>query len=238
MLSLHVVSHLPHILRFGPVRRQPALPISKETTPMLPELTTTGIRIMSELPWGTHFCYFYETKQDLLDACVPFFQAGLENREFCFWVVYSPLTEADALQALRKSIPALNHHLAEGGLEIFVHPDPFFDGDFPEPRATIRYLGGKLERALARDYTGMRAAGSPACLQKGKHRVFPSIRAGAEQVGGEPPRDRAMPSSAGGKQRRGNPGRGANTPVRDSPGVWAIGRSWNLPRPDPPRHKS
>ncbi len=29
---------------------------------MLPELTTTGISIMSELPWRTHFCRFYETR--------------------------------------------------------------------------------------------------------------------------------------------------------------------------------
>ena len=133
---------------------------------MPPELTTTGISVMGEIPQGTHFCYFYETKQDLLDASVPFFQAGLENREFCLWIVYTPITEADALRALRESIPSLDGHLAEGRIEIFVHPEPLFDGDIPEPSASVRYLDEKLGEALRRGYAGMRVARSPACLQK------------------------------------------------------------------------
>ena len=32
-----------------------------------PSLRKTGIRVMSEMPWGTHICVFYETKEDLLD---------------------------------------------------------------------------------------------------------------------------------------------------------------------------
>jgi PAS domain S-box-containing protein len=172
MLFLHVVSHLPHASRLGRVRRSPALPISKEVIVMLPELATTGFSVMGDMPWGTHFCYFYETKQDLLEASVPFFQAGLENREFCLWIVYTPVTEADALQALRESIPDLDRHLAEGAMEIFVHPEPLFDGDFPEPRASVLYLDEKLDHALARGYGGMRVAGSPACLQKASTEYF------------------------------------------------------------------
>ena len=139
---------------------------------MLPEPTTTGFRVMGDLPWGTHFCYFYENKQDLIDASVPFFQAGLENHEFCSWGVSAPVTEADALHALRESIPGLDRHLAEGAMEIVVYPKPLFDGDFPEPRASLRCLREKLDDALARGYTGMRVAGSPACLQKASTEYF------------------------------------------------------------------
>lgn len=28
------------------------------------------IRVIGDVPWGTHFCCFYETKQDLLDTLV------------------------------------------------------------------------------------------------------------------------------------------------------------------------
>ena len=138
---------------------------------MLSKLTT-GITSTGDMPQGTHFCYFYETKQDLLDASVPFFRAGLENREFCLWIVCTPITEADALQALRESIPALDRHLAEGRLEIFVHPEPLFDGDIPEPRASVRSLHEKLGDALARGYAGMRVAGSPACLHGANAETF------------------------------------------------------------------
>ena len=63
------------------------------------ELRKTGISVVGTLPWGTHFCHFYETQQDLLDTLVLYFKAGLENKEFCLWVVSRPLTveEASAL---------------------------------------------------------------------------------------------------------------------------------------------
>ena len=50
-------------------------------------LRPTGLSVIGAMPWGTHFCHFYETKQDLLDMLVPYFKAGLENKEFCLWVV-------------------------------------------------------------------------------------------------------------------------------------------------------
>ncbi len=31
------------------------------------ELRKTGIEVIGDVPWGTHFCQFYETAQDLLD---------------------------------------------------------------------------------------------------------------------------------------------------------------------------
>jgi PAS domain S-box-containing protein len=136
--------------------------ILEEVSAMVPGAVTTGINLMGDLPWGTHFCYFWETKQDLLDASAAFFQAGLQNHEFCLWIVNQPITEADALQALRPSIPALDRHIAEGEIEVVVHPE----GEILEPRANVRPLQEKLRRALARGYAGMRVAGSPNCLQQ------------------------------------------------------------------------
>jgi hypothetical protein len=65
------------------------------------ELRNTGISVIGDVPWGTHFCYFYETTQDLLDTLVPFFMAGLKSKEFCLWIisVSEPLTLEDAKRA-------------------------------------------------------------------------------------------------------------------------------------------
>jgi hypothetical protein len=52
--------------------------------------TPSGIRAVGDLPWGTHFCQFYEDRNDLADALVPFFKAGLENNEKCLWVTSEP----------------------------------------------------------------------------------------------------------------------------------------------------
>ena len=53
------------------------------------ELRKTGISVVGDMPWGIHFCCFYETKEDLLDILVLYFKVGLENNEFCLWVISS-----------------------------------------------------------------------------------------------------------------------------------------------------
>jgi hypothetical protein len=67
---------------------------------MVTRLRKTGIGVVDSLPWGTHLCQFYETKQDLLDVLVPYFKAGLHNNEMCVWVTSAPLEEAEAREAL------------------------------------------------------------------------------------------------------------------------------------------
>src|SRR5260370_32754014 len=70
-------------------------------------LRPTGIDGVGLRPWGTHFCHFYETADDLLDTLVPYFRAGLESREFCVSVIADPLTEADARRALGHTVTSL-----------------------------------------------------------------------------------------------------------------------------------
>jgi hypothetical protein len=43
------------------------------------EVRDTGITAIGDVPWGTHFCQFYQDKQDLVDILVPYFKAGLEK---------------------------------------------------------------------------------------------------------------------------------------------------------------
>ena len=63
---------------------------------MTTQLRKTGISVIGDMPWGTLFCHFYETKEDLLDTLVLYFKVGLESREFCVWVVSEPMTEGRA----------------------------------------------------------------------------------------------------------------------------------------------
>ena len=87
---------------------------------MSTELRKTGISVVGDMPWGTHFCHFYETKQDLLDTLVPYFKTGLESKEFCVWVVSNSelITVDDAKEALARAVPDLERHLADENIEI------------------------------------------------------------------------------------------------------------------------
>src|SRR5438034_9622188 len=73
---------------------------------MTTALRNTGIEPVGEMPWGTHFCHFYETRDDLLETLLPFFKAGLEAGEFCAWVVSEPLTEEEVCRTLAGPVPA------------------------------------------------------------------------------------------------------------------------------------
>jgi hypothetical protein len=42
--------------------------------------------LVSELPWGTHACHFYQTQSDVLDIFAPYFKAGLSKNHYCIWI--------------------------------------------------------------------------------------------------------------------------------------------------------
>jgi PAS domain S-box-containing protein len=129
-------------------------------------LRKTGIGILGDLPWGTHVCHFYETKQDLLDVLIPYFQAGLENNEFCVWAVLDPLNEEEAKSALAHVFPQADRRIAAGDIEIVPYDQWYLPGGSFDVE---RVLGAELERlsqALARGYAGMRLNGNEAWLTK------------------------------------------------------------------------
>jgi len=130
------------------------------TPAQVSSLRKTGIGLVGDTPWGTHICVFYETKQDLLDAAVHYFEAGLHSNEFCVWAISDPITEREAMDALACAIPDFDRHLAAGQIELLQGSDWYLKGDeFDLQRIT----GGwheKLSAALARGYDGMRVSGN------------------------------------------------------------------------------
>jgi PAS domain S-box-containing protein len=135
-------------------------------------LRKTGIDAVGELPWGTHFCHFYATKEDLIDILIPYFKAGLESRELCMWVVFDPLKEEDAIAALRAAVPGADRHLETGDIEILPYSQWYLkDGTF-DVRRVIHGWKEKLARALANGYDGMRVNGNEAWLTEKDWKEF------------------------------------------------------------------
>jgi signal transduction histidine kinase len=136
------------------------------------ELRETGISLLGKMPWGTHLCHFYETNRDLLDAMVPYFKTGLESNEFCLWVVSDPLSEEEARSALRLAVPDLDQHLADRRMEIISHCEWYLkEGRFDLHRV-IAGWDQKLEDALTRGFSGMRASGNTSWIQEEDWRAF------------------------------------------------------------------
>src|SRR6202022_2688405 len=133
---------------------------------MTTEMRKTGVDLVGDMPWGTHFCLFYETTADLLETTVSYCKAGLENQEFCLWVVAEPLAVEEATRALEQAVPDLDKYLSDHSIEIVAARDWYFpDGQFDLNRV-IAGWNEKLASASARGYAGVRVTGDTAWLKK------------------------------------------------------------------------
>jgi hypothetical protein len=128
---------------------------------MASQLRKTGISVVGDVPWGTHFCHFYETKEDLLDTLVPYFKAGLESKEFCVWVVSNSelIKTAEAKEALAQAVPDFNRHLSDENIEILDGLDWYLEEEVFNLERVTRAWDAKLKRALARGHAGLRVSG-------------------------------------------------------------------------------
>ena len=135
------------------------------THPSAKPLRSTGLDVLGDRPWGSHFCLFFDTKSDLLEILVPYFKAGLTQNEFCFWVLAAPLNEDDARYALKQAIPASDRHLIDRHMEFMPAEDCYLsDGAFDLDRVTSEW-GARLNGALSAGYEGIRVTGSTGWLE-------------------------------------------------------------------------
>jgi transcriptional regulator with PAS, ATPase and Fis domain len=145
------------------------------TSPQLksaPKLRRTGIGVVGDVPWGTHFFLFYEAKEDLLETLVPYFCAGLEDGEFCMWIVPEPLTQEEALAALRRTIPGFDRYRDEPNMELVQGHEWYLHDNQLDVAMVARKWDQKLDYALSHGYSGLRLAGSTAWLAKKDWKEF------------------------------------------------------------------
>ena len=133
---------------------------------MATEMRKTGIDVVGDMLWGTHFCLFYETTEDLLHTLVSYCKVGLESQEFCLWVVAEPLTEEEARHGLQQAVPDLDRYLADHSIEIVLASDWYLPGGMFDLQRVTSGWHEKLARALASGYDGVRVTGDTAWLKK------------------------------------------------------------------------
>jgi signal transduction histidine kinase len=163
---------------------QPAAPPhwGPGTTALATEMRKTGIDVLGDMPWGTHFCVFYETKADLLDTLIPYCKSGLEGDEFCLWVVAEPLTIEEATDALKDAVPDIDRYLADSSIEIVSARDWYLQGGTFDLKRVTSGWHEKLVRASARRYAGLRVTGDTAWLGKKDWKDFCAYEEGLNQA--------------------------------------------------------
>jgi PAS domain-containing protein/signal transduction histidine kinase len=126
----------------------------------------TGIDILGDMPWGTHFCQFYQGKEDLIEILVPYFKAGLENNEFCMWVTAKPLNVEDAKSALKAKVKDLDDYIKKGQIEILDYSQWYTKtGRFEADKVLAGWVE-KEKQAIERGFDGLRFTGNTFWLEK------------------------------------------------------------------------
>ena len=130
------------------------------------DMRRTGIDVIGDVPWGTHFCQFYETSQDLIEILVPYFKEGLASNEFCMWVTSEPLKVDQATAALRAAVPNLDDYIDKGQIEILDYSQWYIrSGKFSADEVLQGWVD-KLKAAQEQGYEGLRLTGNTFWLEK------------------------------------------------------------------------
>ena len=149
---------------------------------MVIELRETGSKVVGGVPWGTHFCQFYQTRQDLLDILVPYFKTGLEGNEYCMWITAEPLSAADAKKALSEAMPDFARYLEKKQIEIIPHEQWYLlNGVFKSDRVLDGWVD-KVNQALDRGFVGLRLSGNTFWLERKDWESFTDYEASVNDV--------------------------------------------------------
>ena len=128
--------------------------------------TNSEIEFAKGLTWGSHLCFFYNNKYELLNLIVPYFQVGLENNEFCLWVTSEDLNPEFAESALREAIIDFDDYLKKGQIKILPYTKWYLEKKIFNCDKVIEKGLYYLDQAVTNGYSGLRATGDVRWIKK------------------------------------------------------------------------
>src|SRR5918994_5269719 len=127
-------------------------------------LTQCGLPGVAQIPFGIHMCHFYRERQDLVDALVPFFTAGLNSNERCIWVPAEPLNATSAKLELQAAGVDAETAIQRGALTIFDYSEFYLKARGMSSAEVAALWLAEEERALEDGYSGLRITGNASFL--------------------------------------------------------------------------
>ena len=129
---------------------------------------------------GKHFYQFYKNTDDFLSIMIPFFQAGLEKKEACLWLI----SEKNGLSFCRDTAEAIifnfTHYVSIGQLVILPAENWYLtDGAFDEAKS-IQNAERYFETFRENGFTRFRGAGDGGFLSR---RDWPIVEAYERKIG-------------------------------------------------------
>ncbi|UNC92700.1 PAS domain S-box protein [Candidatus Contubernalis alkaliaceticus] len=114
--------------------------------------------LTNNIIWGTQFCLFYRSKEELIEILAPYFNAGLKDDCICLWVIPSLLTPREAENTLAQAIPDFLQYVGKGQIRIV----PYGTWDFEQGAVSfseaIHELKNHLENCSHKNFTRVQVA--------------------------------------------------------------------------------
>lgn len=129
-----------------------------------PHTTVCGLPGIGTIPYGLHACHVYSDRAGLLKALVPYFIAGLEARERCFWITAWPVSAREAIEELRGHWPGATQAVDDGSLVIVDGTRWYASASGVDGADVVPLWLREEERALADGYRGLRVSGNVSFL--------------------------------------------------------------------------
>ncbi len=126
---------------------------------LLSELERSRTEFFSEISWGTHLCYFYEKKEDLLEMLIPYFREGLEENNYCVWITPEELNRSEVINSLKNSIPNFKSYLHNNQIKIVSYQDWYVNDKTLNLDLVLENWINHLNQALDGGYNGLRVTG-------------------------------------------------------------------------------
>jgi signal transduction histidine kinase len=118
------------------------------------------------IPWGAHFCQFYQDEADLAETLIPFFRTGLEANEACLWITSGSFDPGRAFSLLREVVPDLEHRVAAGQMEIVPIDSWYVAGNVFDSNAVLAGWIDRERLARERGFEGLRLSGDTIWVQR------------------------------------------------------------------------
>jgi len=115
---------------------------------------------------GNHFCYFYDNKVNLLKVLTSFFKEGLENNEYCIWVISDFLSEQEIKDYFSKKSYNVDEYLIKEQLKFYNYKDWYYKSGSLNAKDLINKGIQNLNDALNKGYSGLRITGDIHLISK------------------------------------------------------------------------
>ena len=142
----------------------------------------SGLPSIDAVPWGTHLCHFYRSRDDLAAALVPYFAAGLANDEQCLWVTADPLPADAAREALAAEVVDLEEYERRGQIEIIDYQDWYLRTEGMDADEVLDLWLQRERDALSAGRKGLRLTGNTFWLEREDWESFAAYEAAVHRA--------------------------------------------------------